>query len=141
MKYISTGSTAPQPQIAIAEFLKGGHFEPHLRRMRTQYQRNRDADDRLGHPLFPGGHPRQSPTRQLHAVGRIAGRIRYPETESGLHDQGVQIAVGSIFSASGKYRNCLRMNYAAKPTAQIEDAVRKVGAAAIQLLAETSELD
>jgi DNA-binding transcriptional MocR family regulator len=57
-----------------------------------------------------------------------------------LHDQGVQIAVGSIFSASGKYRNCLRMNYAAKPTAQVEEAVRKVGAAAIQLLAQTNGL-
>jgi DNA-binding transcriptional MocR family regulator len=53
-----------------------------------------------------------------------------------LHDQGVQIAVGSIFSASGKYRNCLRMNYAAKPTAQIEEAVRKVGETAVRLLAE-----
>jgi hypothetical protein len=28
------------------------------------------------------------------------------------------------------------MNYAAKPTAQIEEAVRKVGAAAIKLLAD-----
>jgi len=53
-----------------------------------------------------------------------------------LLEQGVQVAVGSIFSASGKYRNCLRMNYAAKPTAQIEEAVRKVGAAAAALLAE-----
>ena len=52
-----------------------------------------------------------------------------------LLEEGVQIAVGSIFSASGKYRNCLRMNYAAKPTPQIEEAVRKVGAAAIRLLA------
>ena len=54
-----------------------------------------------------------------------------------LLDQGVQIAVGSIFSASGKYRNCLRMNYAAKPTPQIEDAVRKVGMAASKLLADS----
>ncbi|MNF95695.1 putative HTH-type transcriptional regulator YjiR [compost metagenome] len=54
-----------------------------------------------------------------------------------LLDQSVQVAVGSIFSASGKYRNCLRMNYAAKPTAQIEEAVRKVGTAAIALLNET----
>jgi DNA-binding transcriptional MocR family regulator len=53
-----------------------------------------------------------------------------------LHDQGVQIAVGSIFSASGKYRNCLRMNYAAKPTPQIEEAVRKVGSMASMLLAQ-----
>jgi len=54
-----------------------------------------------------------------------------------LQGQGVQIAVGSIFSASGKYRNCLRMNFAAKPTAQIEDAVRKVGAATALLMQRT----
>ena len=69
MKYISTGSTAPQPQIAIAEFLKGGHFEPHLRRMRTQYQRNRDMMIDWVSSLLPAGHPRQPPPRQLHAVG------------------------------------------------------------------------
>ena len=49
------------------------------------------------------------------------------------------MAVGSIFSASGKYRNCLRMNYAAKPTPQIEEAVRKVGAAAGKMLEETAD--
>ena len=37
-----------------------------------------------------------------------------------LLEEGVQIAVGSIFSASGKYRNCLRMNYAAKPTRKLK---------------------
>ena len=56
-----------------------------------------------------------------------------------LVEQGVQVAVGSIFSASGKYRNCLRMNYAAKPTTQIEEAVRKVGAAARKMLEETAD--
>ena len=141
MKYISTGSTATQPQIAIAEFLKGGHFEPHLRRMRTQYQRNRDAMIDWVTRYFPAG------TRASRPQGSFMLWVELPEgfdtlkLNRALHDQGVQIAVGSIFSASGKYRNCLRMNYAAKPTAQIEDAVRKVGAAAIQLLAETSELN
>ena len=56
-----------------------------------------------------------------------------------LLGQGVQIAVGSIFSASGKYRNCLRMNYAAKPTLEVEEAVRKVGAAASTLLIDEVE--
>ncbi|MFM9485996.1 aminotransferase-like domain-containing protein [Pseudomonas monachiensis] len=140
MKYISTGSTAPQPQIAIAEFLKGGHFEPHLRRMRTQYQRNRDAMIDWVTRYFPAG------TRASRPQGSFMLWVELPEAfdtlklNRALHDQGVQIAVGSIFSASGKYRNCLRMNYAAKPTPQIEDAVRKVGATAIKLLAETDQL-
>ena len=55
-----------------------------------------------------------------------------------LLEQGVQVAVGSIFSASGKYRNCLRMNYAAKPTLQIEEAVRKVGETASKLWAQAA---
>ncbi|MDO4237900.1 PLP-dependent aminotransferase family protein [Pseudomonas sp.] len=139
MKYISTGSTATQPQIAIAEFLKGGYFEPHLRRMRTQYQRNRDLMLDWVSRYFPAG------TRASRPQGSFMLWIELPEgfdtlkLNRTLMDQGVQVAVGSIFSASGKYRNCLRMNYAAKPTPQIEEAVRKVGTAAHALLAEAAD--
>ncbi|KNE88609.1 hypothetical protein PSTG_17972, partial [Puccinia striiformis f. sp. tritici PST-78] len=55
-----------------------------------------------------------------------------------LEQQGVQIAVGSIFSASGKYRNCLRINYAPKLTAEIEHAVQRVGATIQKLMLATS---
>ena len=136
MKYISTGSTAPQPQLAIADFLKNGHFEPHLRKMRAQYQRNRDLMLSWVSRYFPPG------TRASRPQGSFMLWLELPEAFDTLRlnrvllEQGVQIAVGSIFSASGKYRNCLRMNYAAKPTSQIEDAVRKVGMAVSQLLSE-----
>lgn len=136
MKYICTGSTAPQPQIAIAEFLKAGHFEPHLRRMRTQYQRNRDMMIDWVSRYFPAGTRASRPQGSFMLWVELPDGFDTLKLNRALHDQGVQIAVGSIFSASGKYRNCLRMNYAAKPTPQIEEAVRKVGAAAIKLLAE-----
>ena len=55
-----------------------------------------------------------------------------------LLEQDVQVAVGSIFSASGKFRHCLRMNFAARPTQQIEAAVRRVGETALRLLEEES---
>ncbi|KPA89967.1 transcriptional regulator with HTH domain and aminotransferase domain [Pseudomonas asplenii] len=138
MKYISTGASAPQPQLAVADFLRNGHFEPHLRRMRTQYQRNRDLMLDWVSRYFPAG------TRASRPQGSFMLWVELPEgfdtlrLNRALADQGVQVAVGSIFSASGKYRNCLRMNYAAKPTAQIEEAVRKVGATAIRLLNEDS---
>jgi DNA-binding transcriptional MocR family regulator len=109
--------------------------------MRTQYQRNRDMMIDWVARYFPPG------TRASRPQGSFMLWVELPEgfdtlkLNRELHDQGVQIAVGSIFSASGKYRNCLRMNYAAKPSAQIEDAVRKVGAAAIKLLAQTCELN
>jgi DNA-binding transcriptional MocR family regulator len=53
-----------------------------------------------------------------------------------LQPHKVQIAPGSIFSAAGKFRNCLRINYATKPSAEIEQAVRRVGESVAELLAE-----
>ncbi len=134
MKYIGTGTTAQQPQLAIADFIERGHFEPHLRRMRSQYQRNRDLMIDWVTRYFPAG------TRASRPQG---GFMLWVELDEGfdslrlnraLLTQGVQIAAGSIFSASGKYRNCLRMNYSGTPTAEIEAAVRRVGETAAKLL-------
>jgi DNA-binding transcriptional MocR family regulator len=46
------------------------------------------------------------------------------------------IAVGTVFSAWGKNRNCQRMNYSPKTTPQIEETVRKVDTTC--LLVETN---
>ncbi|MDR0277586.1 MAG: PLP-dependent aminotransferase family protein [Paucimonas sp.] len=139
MKYIGTGSTATQPQLAIADFIEGGHYQPHLRRMRSQYQRSRDQMIDWVTRYFPAG------TRVSRPQGSFLLWVELPEHFDTLKlnrvllEQGVQIAMGSIFSASGKYRNCLRMNYAALPTPEIEAAVRKVGENAIRLLAEEAK--
>jgi DNA-binding transcriptional MocR family regulator len=137
MKYIGTGSTAPQPQLAIADFLEGGHYEPHLRRMRTQYQRGRDQMIDWVMRYFPEGTRVSRPQGGFMLWIELIEGFDTLRLNRALAGQGVQVAVGSIFSASGKYRNCLRMNYAAKPTPEIEEAVRKVGASIAKLLAET----
>ncbi len=139
MKYISTGCTATQPQLAIADFIKDGHYEPHLRRMRSQYQRSRDLMIDWVSRYFPAG------TRASRPQGGFMLWVELPESfdtlrlNRALLEQNVQIAVGSIFSASGKYRNCLRMNFAARATSEIEAAVRKVGETAARLIAEMDD--
>ena len=136
MKYIGTGCTATQPQLAIAAFLKGGHLEPHLRRMRSQYQRSRDLMINWVTRYFPPG------TRCSRPQGGFMLWVELPEGFDAMKlnrillDQGVQIAVGSIFSASGKYRNCLRMNFAARSAPEIEQAVKTVGTVALRMLTE-----
>jgi DNA-binding transcriptional MocR family regulator len=136
MKYIGTGSTAPQPQLAIADFIQGGHYEPHLRRMRSQYQRGRDQMiDWIMH-YFPEGTRVSRPQGAFMLWVELAEDFDTLRLNRALLKEGVQIAVGSIFSASGKYRNCLRMNYAAKPSPVIEDAVRLVGQTIFRLMAE-----
>ena len=136
MKYISTGATATQPQLALADFIGKGHYEPHLRRMRSQYQHSRDQMIDWVMRYFPEG------TRASRPQGSFMLWVELPEDfdtlllNRVLLPKGVQIAAGSIFSASGKYRNCLRMNYSSKPTPSIEAAVRMVGETIRELMGE-----
>ena len=139
LKFIGTGSTACQPQLAIADFIAGGHYQPHVRRMRAQYQRSRDQMIDWVARYFPAG------TRASQPQGGFVLWVELPEPfdtlrlNRALLDQGVQVAVGSIFSASGKYRHCLRLNFAPAATPAIEAAVRTVGETATRVLAQMND--
>ena len=41
--------------------------------------------------------------------------------------QGLAFVPGELFSASGMYRNCLRLNCGNPHTPEIEDAIRRLG--------------
>lgn len=137
MKYMSTGMSAQLPQLALAEFIGEGQYQPHLRRMRSQYARGRERMTAWVSQHFP-------------ATARVSqpqgGFMLWVEMPQGFDSQRlnrllaphkVQIAPGSIFSAAGKYRNCLRMNFATAMTADLEWAVRQVGQTVGELLSKT----
>lgn len=136
MKYMSTGMSAQLPQLALAEFIAAGHYEPHLRRMRAQYARNRERMTAWISQYFPPG------TRVSQPQGGFMLWVEMPQGFDSqrlnrlLAPQRVQIAPGSIFSAAGKYRNCLRLNFASTQDHSIEQAVQKVGATVAELLQE-----
>ncbi len=136
MKYMGTGSTAQLPQLALAEFIGGGHYEPHLRRMRAQYQRSRDVMIEWIARYFPAEVKVSQPQGSFMIWVEMPEGFDSHRLNRTLVAQGIQIATGSIFSAAGKYRNCLRMNYASKPSASIELAVRAVGEAVAAQMAE-----
>ncbi|HBV91540.1 MAG TPA: GntR family transcriptional regulator, partial [Pantoea sp.] len=129
MKYIVTGSTATQPQHAVSEFIRQGHYQPHLRRMRQLYHRNYETFSCWVRHYFPCGICVSRPQ------GGFLMWIELPEAFDAvrlnreLRESKIQIAVGSLFSASGKYRNCLRLNYGLPINEQTEQALARVGAA------------
>lgn len=139
-KYIASGTCAPQPQMALAEFVGGGHYEPHIRRMRAQYQRHRDLMSDWVYRYFPEGTRASRPQGGFMLWVELDPQFDSVRLNQALRSEGVQVAAGNIFSASGKYRNCLRMNYSNRDLALIEQAVRKVGAGATALTAELRRL-
>lgn len=136
MKYLGTGSTAQLPQLALTEYLLAGHYEPHLRRMRSQYARSRDLMIDWVSRYFPPGTRVSRPQGSFMLWVELAPGFDSQRLNQILLPQRIQIAPGSIFSAAGKYRNCLRLNYAALPSAEIEAAIRQIGLSIGELLAD-----
>jgi len=135
MKYIGTGSTATQPQLAIAEFIRHGHYLQHLRRMRARYQQNRDVMTGWIMKYFPPGTRVSQPRGGFMLWIELDEEFDTLRLNRHLEQQGVQIAVGSIFSASGKYRNCLRLSYGHPFSDKTDRALAIIGAALTRAMA------
>ena len=134
MKYIVTGSTSTFAQLAVAEFIRNGNYHRHLRRMRQLYQRNlEDFTCHVRH-YFPCGICVSRPQGGFMMWVELPENIDIVPICCALREEHIHIAVGSLLSASGKYRNCLRLNYAMPCDAATEAALRKTGEALNQVV-------
>lgn len=133
LKFSSSVATATPTQMALAAFLADGGFDRTLRRLRREY---RDLTARTAAAVaqsFPRG------TRVSQPGG---GHLLWVEMPTAvdcvrLHEralaEGTSIAPGILFSASGRYRNCIRLNCALPWSDRLEDAIERLGAIATEL--------
>lgn len=128
-KYIGTGSTGTIAQYAVAEFIRNGHYHRHLRRMRQIYHRNLEEFTCRVRQYFPCGICVSRPQGGFIMWVEMPENIDLVPICCALREQGIQMVAGSLLSASGKYRNCLRLNYALPFDAALEAALRTTGEA------------
>ncbi|MBK8455409.1 MAG: PLP-dependent aminotransferase family protein [Thiofilum sp.] len=135
LKYVGTASAVSMTQLAIADFIEQGYFERHLRKVRQQYQMGRDVAIRLIKESFPDG------TRISFPEGGFIIWVELPhgfdavQLDKRMMQHHIKITSGSVFSASGKYRNCIRINYTrAALDEKIQAAIQLVGKEAQQLM-------
>ncbi len=126
-KTITSGGTNPLTQHVLAEYLESGAYERHLRGLRRNYE---DQVERMRQALirhFP------AETRMTQPQGGYVLWVELPEDvdTTALHEvavaRGLAFVPGELFSASGMYRNCLRLNCGNPHTPEIDDAVRRLG--------------
>jgi DNA-binding transcriptional MocR family regulator len=108
-KQVSTSATASLPQLAIAEFLRTGSYDRHLRRLRSAYREQVECVRNTVGELFPGG------TRITRPQG---GMVLWVELPRGVDSvelfnkalaAGVSITPGPLFSPTRKFKNYLRI--------------------------------
>lgn len=137
MKYVSSMSTATLNQLAVAEFVAQGYYEKHLRKMRQNYQRDRDTVISLLTRHMPQN------TRISYPQGGYLLWIELPDAidavelnrRAGL--QGINIAPGPLFSATHKYKNYMRINCRNSQDPRMEPAIKTLGTIANDLLIES----
>lgn len=127
-KTVTSGGTNPVTQHVLAEYLESGSYDRHMRGLRRSYEHQADAMRAAVARHFPAA------TRITQPEGGFVLWVELPDDidTTALYDRaiaaGVAYVPGELFSASGMYRNCLRLNCGNPHTPEIEDAVRRLGA-------------
>jgi DNA-binding transcriptional MocR family regulator len=109
LKLVVNQASATAPQVAMAAFVESGGFERHLRRVRRLYAEQMrqmiDAVDRT----FPDG-TRHTDPRGGHVLWVQVPGLDSLELYERSAAQGIHIAPGPLFSASGQFRDHFRLN-------------------------------
>ena len=139
-KFISTVSSPPIQQEAVASFIEDGYYERHLRVMRQQYQHARDIMIDLVKRNFPEGTRISFPQGGYILWVELPIEIDSVKLNKRLENHNISIAPGVIFSASGKYRNFIRLNFSKAPDETIKTALKIVAAETEKMMLEETEI-
>lgn len=126
LKLSSSIATNIPAQAALADYLKHGGYENHLRHLRATLAAQEARMVAEIERLFPAG------TRLARPRGGYFVWLELPAACDALAihrqalAQGISIAPGPIFSATRAYRNCLRINTGHPWTEQIAQALATV---------------
>lgn len=115
------------PQVALTDFLASGAYDAHLRSVRRLFEENLARMTRAIEASFPAGTKVSRPAGGfvlwLELPRRFDSRALFDEAL----EQGICFAPGDVFSASRRFRNCLRLSAGHAWSERIEEGVRRLG--------------
>jgi len=126
LKYVTNLAAPTAPQLAVAELLRGGTYERHLRKIRGEYARAVEHMIEAVDRHFPEGTKVTRPQGGFVIWIELAKHVDTFELSRQLLDQHISIAPGPIFSASQKYRNFMRISCACEWNNRTERALAAI---------------
>ena len=137
LKFVSSGGLTEIVELSVAELLESGGLERSLRQLRRKFETYVDAARGVIAESFPRGTKVSRPSG-----GYILWVEMPPEKKGGcdsvalferLLGRGITIAPGPMFSATQRYRNCMRISVGHPWSERMEKALAEVGRTARQL--------
>ncbi|HEY9658956.1 MAG TPA: PLP-dependent aminotransferase family protein, partial [Allocoleopsis sp.] len=119
--------TALAPQMTVAAFLSNGGYDRHLRQLRRAYQTQITRMTQAICEYFPAetrvSRPNGGYVLWLQLPDEFDAMLLYEEALNA----NISIAPGVMFSLSGNYHNCLRLNAGIPWTETIDQAMQQLG--------------
>jgi len=135
-KYFSNLATSSIPQLAVAHFLEQGGYDRYLRSARQHY---REATERLRAAVarsFPVGTAVSRPQGGFVLWVQLPAGVSGTRVYHRARAENINVAPGLMFSISGKFDSCLRLNGGNPWSARIDQAIIRLGALAHEELAQ-----
>jgi DNA-binding transcriptional MocR family regulator len=127
LKFVASGGQNELVELTVAELVESGGYERTLRSLRRRFESQVDAARGIIAEAFPRG------TRVTRPSGGFILWIELPKgcdsiaLFEALVERGITIGPGPMFSASQRYRNCMRVSLGSAWTPRHEQALREVG--------------
>jgi DNA-binding transcriptional MocR family regulator len=127
MKHVMSGATSVLTQEMLADYLASGRYERHLKKLRERCARQVTQLSQSVQDHFPPGTRITRPQGGFVLWVELPGAIDTMALYERATRIGVEFVPGAMFSASGRYGNCLRLNAGYPVTAATEAAIRRLG--------------
>ncbi len=131
-KFSTSLATNVPVQIALADYLKHGGYENHLRHLRRTLANQEAALTAAVEQYFPAGTRLARPQGGYFLWLELPRRVDTLLLHQQALAQGISIAPGPIFSAKREFGNCLRLNFGHADSPRQKAAIATLG----QLVAE-----
>ena len=127
LKLTSTLSPSMPAQLAIAYYLQRNHYDRHLQKLRYILALSQRQMLAAIARYFPKNIAVTEPKGGYFLWVELHKNIDALELYKQALEHKISIAPGPIFSASQKFKNCIRLNYGMEWTPEIENAIKKLG--------------
>jgi DNA-binding transcriptional MocR family regulator len=128
VKMMISGATAPLQQEMLADYMQNGRYERYLRKLRQQFAQQVSRVSQSVQAAFPAGTKLSRPQGGFVLWVELPGDVDTLALYDEANRVGVDFLPGAMFSASGRYGNCLRLNCGYPVTTATETAIRRLGA-------------
>ncbi len=110
LKLLTTIAAPSLPQLVVAEFLESGGYDRHLKRLRANLAGNVESMRQAIGKYFPNGTRISRPAGGHLLWVELPAKTNAVKLYRAALAEGISILPGTIFSATGRFQNYIRIN-------------------------------